>query len=295
MKWMMPLVASLYVGCGSPEAPLPGSFTPAGDVEVTVNGQNITNDMLESLIRHMPKKQREELLNNPEQKKKFVDSYVTTEILYQKAIETKMHENDDYSKALAMANRHILGNMYLTKIGEDAVTDEAIQTMYDENKVKYGRPSTRLKHFMVKEQDLAQKLVAEINGGADFGAVARKHDRRAMMTGGDMGWVSRAPIPELESTLKEGALNVAIGPIESRVGFHVVKIMERRDKTPLEEVRDELAQRVAAEARKSFQTSAKDGANIVFPNAASPTSPKSDATETPSDAPAAPGHEGHGH
>ena len=64
---MMPLVASLYVGCGSPDT-LPGSFTPAGDVEVTVNGQNITNDMLESLIRHMPKKQREELLNNPERK-----------------------------------------------------------------------------------------------------------------------------------------------------------------------------------------------------------------------------------
>ena len=30
--------------------------------------------------------------------------------------------------------------------------------MYDENKVKYGRPSTRLKHFMVKEQDLAKNL-----------------------------------------------------------------------------------------------------------------------------------------
>ena len=53
---------------------------------------------------------------------------------------------------------------------------------------------------------------------------------------------------------------MAIGPIESRVGFQAVKIMERRDKTPLEEVRDE--RRNVAEA-KSFQTSAKM-ARILF-------------------------------
>jgi peptidyl-prolyl cis-trans isomerase C len=273
------------VGCTPEPAPVPGAFETRGDKEVTINGEAVTSDMLEAVISHMPQKQREALMSDENQKKRFIESYINTELLYREAVQAKFFEEEQVQRNLAMANRHILGNMYLNKIGEDAVTDEAIQAKYDENKVKYGRPSTHIHHIMVKEKDVAAGLVEKINGGADFAAIARENDPRAMRNGGDLGWVGRAPIPELEKTLNEGPLNTALGPIESRMGFHIIKIEARRDKTPIEEVRDQLAQMVSTDARKDHQAKLKTDAKIEFAGEEKKEEPAGGSEDTPSDAP----------
>lgn len=80
------------------------------------------------------------------------------------------------------------------------------------------------------EEQLANKLVAELRAGADFGkmAVTYSADPQALK-GGNMGWGKIEELPSLFSqalsTAKEGTI---IGPIRSGVGFHIIKVNDLR-------------------------------------------------------------------
>ena len=291
MKWIVPFALTVMIQGCAPEAPVPGAFESQGEVEVTVNGEPISRDMMEAIIGHMPQARQDALLNTPEQKKRFLDSLISSNLLYKEAIQNNAHNDPKVQRALAMASREILANLYLSQIGDKAVTDEAIQAKYDENKVKYGRPSTKLHHFLVRKKPKADEAMAELQGGADFATVARKYDPRANANGGDMGWVGRAPLPELAPALTSAPLNEPFGPIESAMGQHIIKIEARRDKTPIDEVRDELAQMVKVEAMKAHQADVKEKATITY---AGTEAPSKAGEDTPSDAAPNP-HAGHDH
>ena len=283
MKWTVPFALLLALTGCVPEPQIPGAFVSTGEVEVTVNGAPVTRDMLEAIISHMPKSKQEALLGNPEKKKQFLDAVVTSNLLYREALEVGLHKEDDVQRALAMATREILANLQLSRIGDAAVTDENIQAKYNENKVKYGRPATHFHHFMVREKDKATRLVEEIKNGAEFADIARKNDPRTRSNGGDNGWTNRAPIPDLEDVYNTAPINELMGPIESRMGFHILKIEARRDKTPIEDVREQLEQMVKVDAMKAHQLDVKVKADMQWGTTNAPAAGKSMTEDTPSD------------
>jgi peptidyl-prolyl cis-trans isomerase C len=273
----------------APEAPIPGAFESTGNVEVTVNGEDITMDMIEAIIGHMPQSKQDLLLNDAPQKKRFVESLVTSNLLYREALASNLHKEKDVERALAMATREILANLQLSRIGDEAITDDAVQAKYDENKVKYGRPATHLHHFMVREKDVATRLVDEIKAGGDFSEVAKKNDPRTRANGGDLGWITRAPIPDLAEIYASAPENEIIGPVESRMGFHILKIEGRRDKTPIDEVKDQLTQMVKVDAMKNYQLDIKVKADMQW------ASGGTDTPQVDKDAQQDHGHNGHEH
>ena len=79
--------------------------------------------------------------------------------------------------------------------------------------------------------DLHQRLVH----GADFAELARRYSEDSHRDdGGVMGWVAQGELlPELDAALfglKEGTVSE---PIQTRLGFHVVRVEERRTATSL--------------------------------------------------------------
>lgn len=95
---------------------------------------------------------------------------------------------------------------------------------------------------------LAEQLVAEINNGADFGELAKKHSRDAFATeGGFQKDLPRTDLaPEFAAIIfghKEGDL---VGPLEDPAGFTIVKIVDiQHGPAPaMSEVREMLERRV---------------------------------------------------
>ncbi|HLF98536.1 MAG TPA: peptidylprolyl isomerase [Methylococcaceae bacterium] len=81
-----------------------------------------------------------------------------------------------------------------------------------------------------KAGDKAERLVAELKGGADFRqtAISESNDSYAL-SGGDLGWRSAAALPSLFAELVPGMKEGEIaGPIRSSSGFHIVKLLEAR-------------------------------------------------------------------
>lgn len=109
-------------------------------------------------------------------------------------------------------------------------------------------------HILVETKEQADALKAQLDAGADFAALAQAHsiDEGSVAQGGDLGCQSRGSYPEpFDSQVFTLPLDTVSDPVETQFGFHIIKVASR-EVTPFEEVRQELAQRVQAEAQERF-------------------------------------------
>jgi peptidyl-prolyl cis-trans isomerase D len=150
-------------------------------------------------------------------------------------------------------------------------SDAELRAAYDANRTRYRRPAAaKVLHILVKvdpsaapavdaaARAKAQGIVAQLRGGADFGALARANseDPSSAGAGGDMGWVDMGQTVEpFEKAIFSVPLNTISDPIRTtEFGYHIVKVTERRAESvrPLEEVRMELSTVVANDRAKEI-------------------------------------------
>ncbi|MFN2291637.1 MAG: peptidylprolyl isomerase [Anaerolineae bacterium] len=92
--------------------------------------------------------------------------------------------------------------------------------------------------IMVDTEEEAQEVLAQIQAGADFVALARQHslDVATRENGGDVGWFPRGLVaPELETAafaLQPGQVSDVVYLGE---GYHIIQVVERQDSRPLSE------------------------------------------------------------
>jgi len=100
----------------------------------------------------------------------------------------------------------------------------------------------------VQARQVAEKLLADLRQGADFGALARQlsGDKESAARGGELQPFARGalvkPLEDAAFALKPGELG---GPVDSPAGVHVLRLLERLPPAPLrfESVRDEVLKR----------------------------------------------------
>lgn len=100
-----------------------------------------------------------------------------------------------------------------------------------------------------KKEELAKQIKKEIDGGLDFSAAVKKYteDKNALASGGDMiliKGVAPKAIDEKAFTLSVGKVS---DPIKSDVGFHIIKIKEKRAEKSIsyDDISKDLAQYLA--------------------------------------------------
>lgn len=85
------------------------------------------------------------------------------------------------------------------------------------------------RHILVDSADACEALKTEIENGADFGDVARKHSScPSGRSGGDLG--SFRPgmmVPEFDQVVFSAPLNTVQGPVKTQFGYHLIEVTER--------------------------------------------------------------------
>jgi len=251
------LALSFVVACEpAPQEITPGEIDVGNEVLLTVDEHKVTQRMVDVALAPAPPEVRDSVLEDDKRMKGLLESMALTELLYHKALEAKIHERDDVQDSMALAQREILGSFYMKQLAEERVTDEAVQERYTSLGARLNRPQAKVQSILVKKQDLANQLVEDINAGKiEFLAAAKEHsvEQGVDKHGGDLGWTLRAPIRELQEPWESAPLNEVIGPVEGRMGFHILRITERRDKVPLEEVEDKIRESLRQEALQSLR------------------------------------------
>ncbi|GAB4306253.1 MAG: hypothetical protein Kow0069_02820 [Promethearchaeota archaeon] len=83
----------------------------------------------------------------------------------------------------------------------------------------------RASHVLVAKLSQAQKVLEELEAGADFGALAKQYSTcPSKKRGGDLGFFSRGQmVPEFERAAFALKVGEVSGPVKTKFGYHVIK------------------------------------------------------------------------
>jgi peptidyl-prolyl cis-trans isomerase C len=84
---------------------------------------------------------------------------------------------------------------------------------------------------LVDSEQVAEDLKQDIEGGADFGAVAREHSKcPSSAQGGDLGEFGRGQmVPEFDAVVFSAEVGKPHGPVKTQFGYHLIEITNRTD------------------------------------------------------------------
>ena len=237
--------------------------TTADTVVASVNGTNITVGHMIVARNSLP----EEYKTLPADVlfKGILDQLVQQTLLEQSVAE-KLAKRD----VLAMENdnRGYLSNVALQAVISVAVTDAALQTAYDA-RFKDAKPGTEYSaaHILVETEEKANDLKKQLDGGADFAALAKANstDTGSGANGGDLGWFGLgAMVKPFEDAVVAAEVSKVAGPIKSDFGWHLILVKETRAATQptLDDLRDELATEIEQKAVEAHLKTLTDAAKI---------------------------------
>ncbi|MFK7736525.1 MAG: peptidylprolyl isomerase [Pirellulaceae bacterium] len=87
------------------------------------------------------------------------------------------------------------------------------------------------RHILVDSELKCNELKAEIEGGADFAAVAKEHSScPSGASGGELGEFGPGQmVKEFDEVVFSGDLNTVHGPVQTQFGYHLLEITNRTE------------------------------------------------------------------
>ena len=275
----------------APPAAAPASATAQPDpVVATVNGAAIhLSDVTEAAqslpdeVRSMPPAVLFPML---------LDQMVDRQALVIAAKKSGLEHDPAVEHAMARSSDQVLQNALLSREIAPSVTDAALHARYDATIAnKPGEEEVHARHILVDSEDKAKAVIAQLDKGADFAAVAKKESSDpAAANGGDLGFFKKNDmVPEFANAafaLKPGEITQT--PIHTQFGWHVIKLDERRSAPvpTFEQSRDELRQEIIQQGVRTAVAKARDGLKIEeFNMDGTPAAPASPAAPNPTASP----------
>jgi peptidyl-prolyl cis-trans isomerase C len=229
--------AVLVAGCSQKRvfehAPEPGDKSVA-----VVNGQTVwASDVKREAVAQGLISEGEPLDASSDLFRQVLDEVVDEKLLSAEAIKRKMDRDPLAQRRLASARERILGDMLVESVVDRAVTDQAIQTLYQEQ-LKRAKLTDEIhaRQIVVATQAEAEMVRKQLAAGASFEALAmeRSSDAATRFNGGDLGYFTTDVMPEAYGAALKGAkAGQVIGPFKVDTGFAVVKVEDRRQEQPI--------------------------------------------------------------
>ncbi len=143
---------------------------------------------------------------------------------------------------------------------EVKVTDKQIEEYYEKNKAQYSQPESReVRHILVKTKKQADDLYAQLQGGADFAALAKRfsEDTGSKANGGKLT-ISKgqtvAPFDQTAFLLKKNDISK---PVKTEFGYHIIQPLgdtKPAKVTPLKEVKASIKQQLQQTEKNEAMT-----------------------------------------
>lgn len=220
----------------------PAIAQDADTVLATVNGQEIT-------LGHLIVAQSQ----LPEQYQSLPDDVLLTGILeqlvQQEVVASAVRDDLSTSMQLGLENeeRAYVAALALDEVAMAEIPEEELQAEYD---AQFGDVEAgteyNASHILVETEGEAQSLIDELEGGADFAALALEHSTGPSgPNGGQLGWFNAGMmVPSFEEAVFDLEVGEVSGPVETQFGWHVIILNDTRDQAApaLEEVRDQLVE-----------------------------------------------------
>jgi hypothetical protein len=203
----------------------------------------------------------------------FFDQLLRFVLLSEEGKRRKNADTDLYRQQMAYMTMWVLANQTEGQIRKDAIADKvAIQAYYDAHKADWdevkarhilirvqgsstelppGKPDLNDAQALAKAQEIRAKLVA----GYDFGRLAQteSYDSYSAANGGDIGALKRGmAFPSFDEAVFALATGDISQPVKTKVGYHIIKVDERKPTRTFEDLRSDIEKTVGNAAVKKF-------------------------------------------
>ncbi len=209
------------------------------------------------------------------EKAELINRIILNKALFAKVESEGMLDDPTVRHSARMAAEKAYVNALFKRLEANAVSDASVMAHYDENKARFSRPMARVRHVLVKDEGLATDILTKIQGGADFAALAQLHseDRGSKVRGGELPWATRDRwVKEFGDAAFSLEVNGVSDLVQSKYGFHIIQLLEKREQQPLEEVRPGIERLLSRNAVRDYREKVRSELGLPAPGAAGPGS-----------------------
>lgn len=233
----LPLIALAVALAGCGQSAKSGTATmapPPGTVLVTVNGEPITTGEVNAYVQLRTHGNKMQL--NDEQRYQVTQQLVQVALAAQAAKKQGLAKGPDARAQLALQRNLLLANQAVEHYMATAQVPEAtLKQKYQEMAKAQSGEEYKARHILVKTKAEANKIIAQLNKGADFAALAKKDSTGpSASSGGELGWFKPGQmVPAFSDAvekLKPGEYTKT--PVKTRFGWHVILLEKKRTASP---------------------------------------------------------------
>ena len=207
-----------------------------GEVVATYRGHTLTSGRIAQEFERLPAPSRS-YLAAPERKRQFIENLVVNDLLYAEGTQAGYDKDPEITRQVDDLRRRLVVQRVMRKYqAPSAVTDEQVKAQYDQNPALYSTSQVHASHILVKDEDSARQLLAEVKAHPEkFADLAREKstDTVSAKKGGDLGTFSPGRmVPEFDKVafaLKPGEISDVV---KTQYGYHIIMVTERKDGEP---------------------------------------------------------------
>ncbi|MFN3546807.1 MAG: peptidylprolyl isomerase [Mesorhizobium sp.] len=219
-------------------------FAQDKTVVATVNGSPITENDLEMARGDLGP----QFAQLPEEQKRAaaLSAAIEIRLLSDKAAEEGLADTEAFKDRMEFLRQRALHSAFIENKIAGEVTDDAVRARYDKE-VAATPPANeiRARHILVATKEEADSIIAQLEAGGDFEAIAKeKSTDGAASQGGDLGYFGPG---QMVPPFEEAAFALDVGQfskqaVQTQFGFHVIKVEDKRAQQPpaFDQVKDQV-------------------------------------------------------
>jgi len=238
------------------------------DAVASVNGTYISKASLASLESELAQRQQGQH-GQPQSfpKEKLIEELVQRELLLQEAKQKKLDQTVEYTTQLETIKTSLLTQAAVQNfLKSSPITDADLEVEYNKS-VGAAGTEYKARHILVKTEEDAKAIIAELSAGADFTELAKtKSTGPSGPQGGDLGWFAAgqmvAPFSEAVIALEDNKFTLA--PVKTQFGYHVILREGSRAQTPppFESVKERIRPMLQRQKLQGFMEGLRKQATV---------------------------------
>lgn len=289
-------------GGGSDSAPEPGDRAVAKVQDQTIWASDVKREAVaQGLVG-----EGEPLDVTSDLFRRVLDEVIDQKLLAREAERRGLDNSALAQRRLEATRERILGDMLVENVVNGAISDQAVQTLYQEQ-LRLARTSEeiRVRLILSRTKPEADAVIGILGQGASFEAVAQERsiDEATRFSGGDLGYSTADVMPQAyANALRDAPAGSTVGPFQTEGGWAVLRVEDRRRESPptLDQARPQivryltyegvrqLLEELRGKAKVDVLLTAESGAPQEPASAAPAASPTPTAPTATAPAPAAP-------
>ena len=236
-----------------------------------VGAITITDDEVTEYLMSMG--QRGQSYNNPEGRKAILERIVAGKLMLLDAKRNLLEVEPAFKAQLARLKDELLANYATEKlIAEVKVTEKDCRDYYEANKEQFvAEEKVEASHILVKDEELANKLLADIKDGKiSFEDCAKENSTcPSGKGGGALGAFGRGQmVPEFEeAAFAMNPGDISDAPVKTQFGYHIIKVTSRigNETIPYESIANEIMAALKNEKSRKAYESKINQLKILYP------------------------------